>query len=515
METYKQILRYQNAGLSQRETAKILSISRNTVAKVIHAAIASDVDWEDIRERTEEEIKEKLFPKVSEKEFYQQPDFEVLAIELRKPSVTKKLLWEEYVKECHVTETIPYQYTQFCALFNRYIEQAKATMYFEHTPGEKGEVDWAGQTYEIFDAETGQAHKVYFFVAALPYSQYSYVEGTADMKQENWINAHVNLFHFLGGSPRMLVCDNLKTAVLKHAKQGDILLNAAYQEMADYYDTAIIPARPRTPKGKPSVEGAVGNVSRQIIAALRHEKFYSLYDLNLRVRELLEKFNEKGFQKRKGSRLEVFLTEEKPYLQALPKERYEYGTWKTARVQYNYHVSVEKMYYSVPFQYIKKDVRIRMTQNHIEIYYQGQRLYTHPRKYGHPGKYVTVEAHMPLNHRQAKEWNRSRFINWAKQIGPHTEKVIRRLLDSYKVEQQAYNGCLAILKLTDKYPDLELEAACKKALTIIHTPTYRNIQRITEMNHKLRQTQDKATPPELSDTPDYLYIRGEDYYKGE
>lgn len=297
METYKQILRYQNAGLSQRETAKVMNISRNTVAKVIHGAIAADVHWEDIRECTEGEIKEKLFPSPSANAFYAQADFEALSLELKKPGVTKKLLWEEYVKECHVTEAIPYQYTQFCAHFNRYIEQAKATMYFEHTPGEKLEVDWAGQTSEILDADTHLPKKVYFFVAALPYSQYSYVEATADMTQESWINAHINLFHFLEGTPRILVCDNLKTAVTKHPKAGEVILNPAYQEMADYYNTAVIPARPRTPKGKASVESTVGNITRQIIAALRHEHFYTLYDLNVSVRERLEIFNEKGFQK--------------------------------------------------------------------------------------------------------------------------------------------------------------------------------------------------------------------------
>lgn len=514
MERFKQILRYEHAGISQREIAKILSVSRNTVSKTVNARKAAQLDWDQITGYTEAELELKLFPQVTGDSltFYYPMDVEYLMRELKKPGVTKKLLWEEYVKECHsIGKQLPYQYTQFCTHLNRGIEQSKATMYFEHTAGEKAETDWAGTTYHIVDSETNETKKVFFFVATLPYSQLTYVEATLDMKEEQWINAHINFFEFIQGSPKIIVCDNLKTGVIKHPKRGDVVLNAAYQEMADYYKTAIIPAKPRTPKGKASVEGAVGQITTQIIAKLRYETFYNLYDLNQRILELLVSINEKGFQKRKGSRLEVFLTEEKTYLQLLPKVAYEYGIWKSARVQYNYHIAIDKIYYSVPYHYIKKDVRVRITQNRIEIFHQHTRVCSHRRLYGRPGQYVTVEEHMPINHRQAGEWNRHRFIKWANNIGPHTTLVIERLLDTYKVEQQAFNGCLSILKLTDKYTEKQLESACEQAISIIHTPRYRNIKRIIEAQ-LTNQSGYIQQPTNQSDTSQHVYLRGQDYY---
>ncbi|MFL2136652.1 IS21 family transposase [Ruoffia sp. FAM 24228] len=269
MSNYKQILRYENVGISQRDIAKLLAVSRNTVSKVVNARKAIPLDWNQVSQLNEAELKEKLFPDVTDNksEMYVPLDTHYLMGELRKPGVTRKLLWEEYVKECHLSgDRIPYQYSQFCEHLNQGIKQSKATMYFEHTAGEKVEVDWAGTTYHLVDSETGEVTKVYFFVAILPYSQLTYVEATLNMKEEQWINAHIHLFEFLQGSPKIIICDNLKTGVVKHPKQGDVVLNAAYQEMADYYRTAILPAKPRTPKGKASVEGAVGKITTQIIA---------------------------------------------------------------------------------------------------------------------------------------------------------------------------------------------------------------------------------------------------------
>ena len=225
-EKYKEIMRYHKANLSQRQIADVLKVSRNTVSKVLAAARAEDLIWDDVREMTELELTQRLFPKPVMEEFHFKPDFDSLSYELRKSGVTKKLLWEEYVKECHLMEKIPLQYSQFCVNFNQYVEKNKATMHFEHNPGEKIEVDWAGQTLKIMDPETGKEEKAYLFVATLPYSQYSYVEVTSDMRQENWITAHVNMYHYFGGVSSILVCDNLKTGVIDHPRQGDILLNA-------------------------------------------------------------------------------------------------------------------------------------------------------------------------------------------------------------------------------------------------------------------------------------------------
>lgn len=210
-EKYKEIMRYHKANLSQRQIPDVLKVSRNTVSKVLAAARAEDLIWDDVREMTELELTQRLFPKPT--------------------------------RDCHLMEKIPLQYSQFCVNFNQYVEKNKATMHFEHNPGEKIEVDWAGQTLKIVDPETGKEEKAYLFVATLPYSQYSYVEVTSDMCQENWITAHVNMYHYFGGVSSILICDNLKTGVIEHPRHGDILLNAHYRELADYYDTTVLPAK--------------------------------------------------------------------------------------------------------------------------------------------------------------------------------------------------------------------------------------------------------------------------------
>ncbi|UUX35214.1 Mu transposase domain-containing protein [Fundicoccus culcitae] len=331
------------------------------------------------------------------------------------------------------------------------------------------------------------------------------------MKQENWIQAHVSMFQFFGGVTSMIVCDNLRTSMVKHPKNGDVILNAQYRELTDYYRTVVIPAQPRTPNGKASVESTVGKISSQIIAKLRHETFHSVYEANQAVQELLIEFNHKGFQKRKGSRLSVFTEEEKEFFQPLPTNPYQYGVWKVATVQYHYHVSVDKMFYSVPYECIKKKVDVRITKRLIEVFFKQKRICSHPRLYGQPGQYSTRQDQMPLTHQEASEWNGTRFIKWAKQIGENTQTVIERLLASYRIEQQAYNGCRSLLKLADLHTPQELESACQKALSLIYAPRYKNIKRILETN-QTKQNQPTKETPENGST--HAFLRGSQYYGG-
>lgn len=509
VKKYKEILRYFNNGFSQRQIASLTNVSRGTVIKTIDAFKALNIPWKEVRLLNDEELSEVLFPKANAQSnsLYLEPDYESLSHELMKKGVTKKLLWEEYVQQCGTIGKIPYKYTQFCVRFNRFLEVTKATMHFDHTPAEKIEVDWAGQTLSIEDSYTGEIFKAYLFVGVLPYSQYVYAEVTGDMKQENWIMAHVHMFNYFGGTTPVLVCDNLKTGVVKHPRNGEIVLNDSYKEMADYYDIAIIPAAVRTPKAKPSAEASVGKLTSDILARLRKETFYSVYEANEKVKVLLKDFNSRPFQKRDESRITVFLLEEKEKLRELPKDPFEYGCWKQATVQYNYHVSVEKMYYSVPYEHIHKKANVRISKNVIEIYIDHKRICSHTRLKGRTGQYSTNPDHMPPNHKMALEWNGTRFMKWASKIGPNTETVIRRLLDSYKVEQQAYNGCRSILKLADSNTPEKLEKACAKALSLIHSPRYKNIKLIIQRIQDIKSDQDVIDD-------EGAILRGSNYYGG-
>ena len=251
----------------------------------------------------------------------------------------------------------------------------------------------------------------------MTYSQYAYVEAFLDMKQKSWITAHAHMYEFFGGVARILVPDNCKTAVVHNGGWKDQQINETYQEMAEHYGTAIIPARVRTPKDKPNAEGTVGNISTWITAALRNEQFFSLAELNRAIREKLEQFNRRLFQKKEGSQLDLFLEDEKPLLAPLPATRFELSDWKTATVQFNYHISVDGMLYSVPYEYIKKKVDVKVTDTTIEIFYNHNRIASHCRLKGRPGQYSTITEHMPEDHQKYLEWNGDRFRKWAERIG--------------------------------------------------------------------------------------------------
>ena len=279
---------------------------------------------------------------------------------------------------------------------------------------------------------------------------------------------------------------------------------------SEHYNTAVIPCRVRSPKDKAMVEGTVGVISTFILAALRNRQFLSLSELNEAIFEKLEEFNHKPFQKKDGSRALLF-EEEKPFLQPLPPRPFELATWKVATVGPNYHISVEKMNYSVPYEYIRQKVDVRVTRNTVEVFFGGNRICSHVRLYGRANQYSTTEAHMPPNHRQYSQWNGDRFRRWAGKIGPNTGMVVSAILSGYKVEQQGYKSCLGLLKLADKYSPQRLEGACTRALTFTPRPSLKNIQAILASGQDRLPVEESA---KADTSAQYGFTRGADYYGG-
>lgn len=309
--------------------------------------------------------------------------------------------------------------------------------------------------------------------------------------------------------------DNCRTAVDHNKGWKDQRINAVYQEMAEHYGTAIIPARVRAPKDKPNAEGSVGNISTWITAALRNEQLFSLSELNRAIRQKLEEFSHRPFQKKEGSRYEIFRNEELPLLAPLPATPYELAEWKQATVQFNYHISFAGMLYSVPYEYIKRKVDVRVTDKTIEIFYNHNRIASHRRLYGRKGQYSTVTEHMPASHQQYLEWNGDRFRKWAERIGSSTYQVIDAILTSKRVEQQSYRSCMGLLKLADKYSVDRLEAACRKALSFTAAPSYKSIKNILDTGSDQMEMPDKGaasshTEPAKSS---HALTRGADYYR--
>lgn len=509
MTKYKEILRLHSLGINNTRVAESCGCARSTVISTVQRAQEKGVAWEDVRFLGEADVARRLYPATSMGRQYKMPDYEYVHQEMQKSGVTLSLLWVEYCEQCRANGELPYQSTQFNKYYADFVHKTKATMRLEHKPGETMQVDWAGQTAHIVDTDTGELLDAYLFVAVLPYSGYAYAEVFLDMKQDAWITAHVNAYRFFGGATRILTPDNLKTGVIKNTRR-ETVLNKVYQEMAEYYGTAIIPARPRKPKDKAFVEGSVGVVSTWILAALRNQQFLSLRELNEAIREKLTAFNNKPFQKKEGSRAKSF-AEEKLFLMPLPATPFELAVWKVATVQYNYHISVERMNYSVPYEYIKHQVDVRVTRSTVEVFFAGTRIASHPRMHGRPNQYSTHERHMPPEHQEYLQWNGERFLHWANQIGPNTAAVVNLFLSAYKVEQQGYKSCMALLKSADKYSSARLEAACKKALAFTPSPSLKSIQSI------LKSGQDKL--PEEEDAPatakasQYSFTRGAGYYR--
>ena len=510
MSDNKKILSlYYGERLSQRKIAERTGLSRNTISPVCKRADELKLDMEKITPLSYEELDRLLFPEKTFIPVYVVPDFDYVHKELLKPGVTLKMLYEEYVESCKKEKLPYYKKTQYYDLYSDHVKKNRLTMHINHKPADRVEVDWFGTTMEVYDQYTGEAYTAYLFCGTLPFSMLSFIYACPDMKINSWIDCHIRMFEYFGGIPRLLIPDNLKTGVISNKKYEDPVLNRSYQEMADHYGITIIPARVRAPKDKAAAEGTVGDGTYTIIGHLRNRKFFSFDDLNNAISEELEKFNNRPFQKKDGTRRSVYEDEEKPFMKPLPEYPFELSSWKKATVQLNYHIQIDKMNYSVPYEYVGKRVDVKLSKDTVNIYYSGLQIASHKRLYGRKNQYSTIELHMPENHK-LYEWNADRFLMWAKNIGPNTYEVIDKYIHRYHVEEQSYKGCISILKLSDKYTALRLENACQLAIEHIPNPTYKNIRLILEAGQD--EKENEASDVEACE--EHALVRGSSYYGG-
>lgn len=515
MTSYREILRLSSQGVSKRGIASSCHCSRNTITSVLERAEKCGVAWPLPEDWTDASLHQLLFPEKCVPSTRKIPDCEHIHKEMAKSGVTLSLLWNEYCEECRQNDNIPLMYSQFCRYYRRYASTTKATMRIKRKPGEIMEVDWAGKTAFVINNITGEKIPAYIFVATLPCSQYSYVEAFFSMNTENWITAHINAYQYFGGATRILSPDNLKTAV-NRVSWNTPVINRTYNEMAEHYGTAVIPARVKHPKDKSSVEGTVGIITTWIIASLRNHQFFSLRELNDAILIKLDEFNEKSFQKKTGSRKSAFLEEEKAMLLPLPASPYELATWHKATVQYDYLIHVDKNAYSVPYEYIKHEVDVRVTSKIIEVFFHNHRIASHVRIYGEKNDPVILPEHMPDNHKQYLAWNGERFIDWARTVGPNTETVMQAILSSHKVEQQGYRSCMSLMKLADKYSVSRVESACTRALTYTPCPNLKSIQTILKTGQDKHTTGINPAATLKSNTSViYGFTRGADYFGGK
>jgi transposase len=506
MRKIKEVLRLRSLGLTQRQIARSCSVGQSTVSAYLKAAEAARLQYSDVADWDETRLAAALIPKTPVERppgRRPTPDFAAIHAELQQHKhLTLQLLWEEYRATC----PDGYRYSRFCELYQRWRRKQEVVLRQEHRAGEKLFVDYAGQTVSVQDSATGEIREAQLFVAVLGASNYTYAEATWTQGLGDWIASHLRAFEFYQGVPEIVVPDNLKSGVSK-ACRYEPGVNVTYEEMAQHYGVAVVPARPRRPRDKAKAEAGVLLVERWILAALRKRTFFSLGEVNEAIAEVLTKLNDRPFRKRDGSRRTLFEALDRPALQPLPTERYQYGEWKTVRVNIDYHVEYDRHWYSVPYQLTQRQVEVRATAATVEIFHKGIRVASHARSRA-DHRHSTANDHRPKAHQRHLEWTPSRIIEWSGKIGPATAQLVDRILASNRHPEQGYRSCLGIIRLGDKYPHTRVEAAARRALAL-NVCSYQSLKSILE-NHLDGQAPE--TPPDPPPPIDHPNLRGPDYY---
>lgn len=420
MRKIKEALRLRAEGFSGRRVAQSLTIARATISEYFRRADLAGLSWPLPDDLSDAELEARLYPPMADQSARQipQPDWGYAHSELRRKGVTLALLWQEY-REVHPDG---YGYSQYCARYSAWEGKLSPVMRQRHPAGERLFVDYAGQTVDVICPETGEVRAAQIFVAALGASNYTYVEASWTQSLPDWISSHVRAFDFFGGVSAMIVSDNLKSAVIK-ACFHDPAINRTYGDMAAHYDTTVVPARPRKPKDKAKVETAVQLAERWILARLRNQTFFGLDELNAAIRPLRDQLNAKVTRHLGTSRRALFEDLDKPALRPLPRVPYVYAEWKQRRAGIDYHIDVDRHYYSVPHQLIKRKLWVRITARTVEVFHKGQRVASHPRTSGNR-QHSTVREHMPSGHRHRADWTPESIRRSAARIGPNVETYV-------------------------------------------------------------------------------------------
>jgi transposase len=507
MRKIREVLRLKQVHeASERSIACSCSIGRATVAEYLRRAADAGLSWPLPDGLDDEALEQLLFPSAPSVPAGERPlpDWDYVHKELRRKGVTRFLLWQEYKSG----SPGGLQYTQFCDRYLQWRGRQDPVMRQVHKAGEKLFVDYAGHTVPVTDRCTGEVVFAEIFVAVLGASSYLYCEATWSQGLPDWIASHIRAFEFFGGVPEVLVPDNLKSGVTSpHLYEPD--LNPTYQDLAVHYGVAVVPARVRRPQDKAKAESGVQVAERWILARLRNRTFFSLAALNQAIRELLVQLNTRPFQKLDGSRLSMFEAVDRDALKPLPAGRYQYAEWKKVRVHIDYHVQLDKHYYSVPCQLVSEELDARLTADTVELFRRNKRVASHVRS-RKKGGFTTLSEHMPASHRHYAKWTPERLVRWAEETGGQTAGVITAILAGRAHPQQGFRSCLGIMGLGKSYGQERLEAACTRALAL-GTTSYKSIESI------LKTGLDSQPLPGQSDKQlklpiDHENIRGPGYY---
>ena len=500
MRNIKDVLRLKYVGkLSHERIAVALGVSKGVVTKYAGLANAAGLTWEQVQPLDETQLHNRLINSAPAESAFVLPDYGLIHQELRRKGMTLMLLWEEHVERHGKEQT--HRYAQFCVHYRLYAKSLKRTMRQVHRAGEKLFIDFAGTTVSLRGGE-----RAHIFVAALGASGYTFAYAMPRETMADWLGATARALTFFGGVTQLIVPDNPK-AMIADANRYEPRANETVQDFARHYGTSVLPARPRRPQDKAVVESSVQVVLRWILMRLRHQQFDSVDDVNEVIAPLLERLNNKLFQKLPGSRTSAFAEIDAPALLALPVQPWEFAVFKTVKVHIDYHVEFEGHRYSVPQALVSQVLELRVTQTAVEVLHRGQRVAAHKRN-AHKGAFTTVAAHLPAAHRAHMEWSPDRLIHWGQSIGVATGQTVTRLLQERLHPEHGYRACLGLLSLVKQYGKPRLEAACQIALEL-GTTKYSHVRDI------LANKRDQMEPARTTDwtSPEHEHVRGSSYYQ--
>jgi len=494
-----------DSGLSTRQVAASLSISKTTVSEIALYARDAGVDWPLASTLNDDELQARLYPPPRPRSTHRrEPDYPALHQELKRPGVTLQLLWEEYRADAAEQA---YRYSAFCEKYRAWAKRLKRSMRQLHPAGERLFVDYAGQTVPVVDALTGEVRRAQVFVAVLGASNYTYACATWQQTASDWVGSIIATLVFIGGVPRLLVPDQPR-ALIANPDAYEPATARLMQELGEHYGVAVLPARPGRPQDKAKVEVGVQVVERWILARLRNRRFFTLAELNAAIASLLADLNQRRFKKLPGCRRSAFDALDAPALKPLPAMAMVLAQFKPARVNIDYHVAFEGHYYSVPHQHVGAAVELRITATTLEVLLRRQRIAAHARS-ARVGGFTTVAEHMPASHREHRQWTPAKLIAWGERIGAATGGVVRWQMEHRPHPEQGYRSCLGLMRLARQYGHERLEAACARAQSI-RAPNYRSVKSILECG---LDRQDAAllggAAPSM---PSHDNVRGPGYY---
>ena len=504
MKKTREILRLHfDCNLSNRQIADATRQSKGSIFNCISRFKASGQEWPLPEGMRDSQLEHSLYPEHREtRKEAVMPDFKQIHQERSRPHVTLKLLWEEYRQSC----PDGLSRSSFYRHYARYRNTLSVTMKMIQKGGDKLFVDYSGKKLHFWDRQEHRWVEVEFFVASWGASSHCYCEASMSQSGQDWVSSHIRALEYFGCVPGAIVPDNLKSGVTR-AIFYEPEINVLYKQFAEHYDTVILPARVRRPRDKPVVESNVLHLQRFIFGRLRDRTFYSLAGLNEAIWKLLDEFNQRPMQQYKQSRQQRFLDLDKPYARELPPARFTLTQVKTdVRVAPNYHIEFDKHFYSVPYEFARKQVDVYQSGSVIEIYHDGQHVCRHqkqPPNY----RYTTSDAHMPPEHKFVRGWSAPWFIAQAHKIGESTAFLVSQILDSKRHPEQGFRTALGILNLKKQYPGERIEKAAERALHFGNL-SFQGMKNILaqELDKKPLQ-QEPQRKPLLHDN-----IRGQFYY---